>query len=171
MNNGGCAQTCLNTRGSFTCKCNKGYQVSNTNKKTCDGKGEAYLIWERNSLINEWMTRSVWIIIVMKFGIDRTPFIIYWKPSLVLIPESSSSKWLKEFGRNIKLCYNNDSWSSCHSFLYETSKHFILDPSLVSLYARRRTMVSFFPLNTSNVSGLEKPYLNSQTIYSFHVQY
>ena len=144
LNNGGCAQTCLNTRGSFTCKCNKGYQVGNTDKNTCDGKGDAYLIWKRNSFIKEWMTRSVWIISVMKFDIDRTPFIIYWKPPLVLIPESSFSKWLTKFGRNINLCYNNDSWNSCHSFLDETSKYVILDPSLVTLYARRRVMVSFY---------------------------
>ena len=49
LNNGGCAQTCLNTRGSFTCKCNKGYQVDQRDKKRCSGKYKRKI--EINTLI------------------------------------------------------------------------------------------------------------------------
>ena len=35
--NGGCAQNCANTIGSFTCSCNSGYSL-NTDNRTCAGK-------------------------------------------------------------------------------------------------------------------------------------
>ena len=34
MNNGNCAQACVNTRGSFTCTCTPGYQLG-TDGRTC----------------------------------------------------------------------------------------------------------------------------------------
>ncbi len=36
-NNGGCAQTCTNTVGSFTCSCGSGYTLSTSNGRTCNG--------------------------------------------------------------------------------------------------------------------------------------
>lgn len=35
--NGGCAQICNNTVGSFSCECNEGYLV-NSDELSCDGK-------------------------------------------------------------------------------------------------------------------------------------
>ena len=35
--NGGCAQICNNTVGSFTCRCNEGYLL-NCDEISCDGK-------------------------------------------------------------------------------------------------------------------------------------
>ena len=37
VSNGGCAQNCHNTIGSFTCSCNAGYALS-SNGKGCNGK-------------------------------------------------------------------------------------------------------------------------------------
>ena len=37
--NGGCAQTCLNTLGSFLCFCNTGYSLADDDLG-CDGKWE-----------------------------------------------------------------------------------------------------------------------------------
>ena len=37
MNNGGCAQTCANTQGSFECSCGTGYNLA-LNSLDCDGK-------------------------------------------------------------------------------------------------------------------------------------
>ena len=39
INNGGCAQICVNTDGSFQCSCNSGYILAADNMG-CDGKGE-----------------------------------------------------------------------------------------------------------------------------------
>ena len=36
-NNGGCAQTCTNTVGSFVCSCQSGYTLA-SNGLTCDGE-------------------------------------------------------------------------------------------------------------------------------------
>ena len=36
-NNGGCAQICNNTFGSFTCSCNTGYSLS-TDGRSCESK-------------------------------------------------------------------------------------------------------------------------------------
>ena len=36
-NNGGCAQICNNTFGSFTCSCNTGYSLG-ADARTCVGK-------------------------------------------------------------------------------------------------------------------------------------
>ena len=36
-NNGGCAQTCTNTVGSFVCSCPSGYTLA-SNGLTCDGE-------------------------------------------------------------------------------------------------------------------------------------
>ena len=33
----GCKQLCINTPGSFTCDCNKGYRL-NIDQRTCDGR-------------------------------------------------------------------------------------------------------------------------------------
>ena len=36
--NGGCAHTCTEAAGSFSCICNPGYTLNDDDMKTCDGK-------------------------------------------------------------------------------------------------------------------------------------
>ena len=36
-NNGGCAHSCVNTQGSFTCSCRSGFQLA-SDGRGCDGK-------------------------------------------------------------------------------------------------------------------------------------
>lgn len=43
-NNGGCAQICSNTVGSFTCSCRPGYSL-NSDRRGCSGKFPKYVVW------------------------------------------------------------------------------------------------------------------------------
>ena len=44
LSNGGCAQVCNNTIGSYVCSCNAGYNLENDNH-TCSGYFYLFLLW------------------------------------------------------------------------------------------------------------------------------
>ena len=53
-NNGGCAQSCTNTEGSFLCSCDTGY-ILGADGFGCDGKYNPGLLIERFLIVVPWL--------------------------------------------------------------------------------------------------------------------
>ena len=82
-NNGGCAQICNNTAGSYQCSCRMGYTL-NSDGHSCDGKASNYLSSLSSSL-------ALFSSLLLSFPCYLSPYLLLILPLSSLLPSPAPS--------------------------------------------------------------------------------